>query len=233
MEQTGAAAVPQDSIAPLSGEAAAVTVEGGVEAPAADTEVSERAALQQQLEATRRAEELNRRHLEEQFKARLASELKVDAPQPERPKLTERDHAFLGARPGIERNPEFMRVAGSLPGYGTDKFYRALEALFPIEDFRSKDQLPSTHNAAEPAPEPEPKPQQARPERQGPVYSAPVHRDGAVNYSGKPAPLSPSSVRLSPDERQIARACGQSEVEYARHKLELQRRRAAGLLQEG
>jgi hypothetical protein len=58
--------------------------------------------------------------------------MRPDAAQPEPPKLSERDHAFLGARPGIDRNPEFRRVAASLPGYGTDRFYAALEALFPV-----------------------------------------------------------------------------------------------------
>jgi hypothetical protein len=46
------------------------------------------------------------------------------------------------------------------------------------------------------------------------------------------APPSAHSVRLSPDERQIARASGMSDVDYARNKLELERRRAAGLLQD-
>jgi len=38
-------------------------------------------------------------------------------------------------------------------------------------------------------------------------------------------------VRLTVDERQVAKASGMSEIEYAKNKIELERRRRAGLLQ--
>ena len=60
--------------------------------------------------------------------------------------------------------------------------------------------------------------------------SAPPHREIA-SYSGKRAPLSPRATILSPDERQIAKTSGISEVEYANNKIELERRRRAGQLQ--
>ena len=64
------------------------------------------------------------------------------------------------------------------------------------------------------------------PEQPGPAsyVSAPVSR-GAVGGYREP---SPSQVKLSPDELQIAAASGISATEYAKNKLRLAREKASG-----
>ena len=56
-----------------------------------------------------------------------------------------------------------------------------------------------------------------------------------TNADDKRRTYTPSkdAVTLSPDARDIARASGMSEVEYARLVLELRRRKKAGLYQDG
>jgi hypothetical protein len=59
------------------------------------------------------------------------------------------------------------------------------------------------------------------------IVSAPVSR-GEVGGYREP---SPSQVKLSGEEREIARAAGISEVEYAKHKLAMLRKQRAGEIQ--
>jgi hypothetical protein len=59
--------------------------------------------------------------------------------------------------------------------------------------------------------------------------SAPPHREAPSYHSGE-RPLSQTSVKLSPNEREIARLSGISEAEFARQKLKLQRYKASGLI---
>ena len=63
----------------------------------------------------------------------------------------------------------------------------------------------------------------------GYVVSAPPHREPVSVATGRPTN---SRVTLSPLEREIAHAAGQTEAEYAAGKLQLERRRQAGLLQD-
>ena len=121
--------------------------------------------------------------------------------------------------------------------YGTDAFYRVLESEFPVSDFRPADKLPSNMREAPPAAsdtyatEPAMPAAIERPQYDGPPVSAPPSRE-TTSYSGERAPLSPSSIRLSREQLEIARASGLTPVQYARNLLELQRRRDAGELQQ-
>jgi hypothetical protein len=62
--------------------------------------------------------------------------------------------------------------------------------------------------------------------------SAPVSRANGPSYSGG-YKLSPHSIRLSADERFIARQSGMSDVEYAKQKIKLAEMKEAGLLNDG
>ena len=70
-----------------------------------------------------------------------------------------------------------------------------------------------------PAPMPEPRP--------APRYSAPVSRTTPGGGYTRPG-----EVTLSPEERQIARASGISDLEYARNKVRLAQEKALGRYNE-
>jgi hypothetical protein len=85
--------------------------------------------------------------------------------------------------------------------------------------------LQSQARAAQPTPaifQPPPPPDRAA------IYSAPVSRR---DIGGVREP-SPSSVRLSPEEKEIAAVSGLSQVEYARHKLRLEAEKRRGERQQ-
>src|SRR5262245_13443734 len=73
-------------------------------------------------------------------------------PSPEQQlQLSERDRQFLGARPGVEKDPRLGQVVQSLASvYGNDAdgFYAALNRAFPIENYRRIE--PSPENKFEP-----------------------------------------------------------------------------------
>jgi hypothetical protein len=71
-------------------------------------------------------------------------------------------------------------------------------------------------------------PSPAAPPDRSSLYAAPVSRTAP---SGSPREPSPSQVRLTPEEMQIAAASGISHTEYARHKLTMLKRKASGELQ--
>jgi hypothetical protein len=62
--------------------------------------------------------------------------------------------------------------------------------------------------------------------------SAPVSRDGVNLTNGRPRPNN-GSIMLSPEEREIARNSGLTDIEYARQKVILQEHKAAGRIQQG
>src|SRR5262245_48852545 len=95
---------------------------GGIEPAAAPAaEPAGASNIREQLAALQAGEGLLQRQREEEHRARLAAQMKIEQqPKQEQPKLSERDLEFLGARPGIQNDPNFFRTAGALPGYGTD-----------------------------------------------------------------------------------------------------------------
>jgi hypothetical protein len=208
-------------------------------APASNNEAaspSDSDALKQRLAELQEAEQ---RHREQQ--AQIVSAMKIE-PKPQQqkqPEFNESDRRFLGARPGLANDWRLSAAVSTLEGlgirWGSPRFYESLEAMFPLQDFVPADKLPgnlketkeTSENTDTYATEP-----QQQSQRTGPVYSAPAHRD-VPSFSGERPPTSPSAVRLSADERQIAAGLGLTELEFAKQKLELARRKAAGLIQDG
>jgi hypothetical protein len=191
--------------------------------------------LQKQLEALRAGEALLRQQREAEIRTQLAAQMEPDKPAPrpqDAPKFTERDFAFMGAGPGIQSDPRLGAAAQNLEAigirWGSDRFYKAMESIFPIEEFRRVE--PSQ---GAPANAPAATVHASEPARPSIGLSAPVSREGAVSYSGSRPPDSPTSVRLSRDEREIARASGMTEVEYAKNKIRLAQLKKAGLVQDG
>jgi hypothetical protein len=155
-----------------------------------------------------------------QLQAETLANMQLDKPQPkpEEPQFSERDLQWLGARPGIEKDPTVGPTANALAyafGNGTDEFYRAMDVRFPIDHYRriesKQDEVPAMPPRA--ASETEAPPTEWRV-----VTSAPVSR-GVPSDSYVP---SPGKVHLSKDEMDIAAASNMTPVEYAREKLKLE-----------
>jgi hypothetical protein len=176
--------------------------------------------LQARLRELQDAERAAADHMAAQ-KVMIQAQMQRDTPPPEPPKFSERDLQFLGARPGIEKDQSFCAMAASLPRFGihwdTPEFYRTLAAAFPLENYRRVEQ-----------PKPDDKPPAFAEDDDRPSVSAPISR--SVPSGGR---YSPTSTTLSADERAVARAAGMSDVQYARQKLLLLQRKAAGLIQDG
>ncbi len=116
---------------------------------------------------------------------------------------------------GLERDsPQFFKAV-------EENFAKRLDAL----NQRAVEQPTLAAAPAVFAPRPAPPP--APPDRSG-MYSAPVSRGTPGTYREP----SPSSVRLSPAELEIAQASKISATEYARLKLKMLKERAAGERQE-
>jgi hypothetical protein len=220
-------------------------------APSDDKETLKRRLAE--LEAAER----NAAQLRQQ-QAEIQAQMVREQQQPEAPKLSERDLAFIGARPGIDRDPRLAHMANGLEGagiaYGSNRFYEMLEAAFPLSDYRRAESIPPNMSAPVSAPNgdtPHISPERfAQPESidarmiaeakameapepiqyDGGIHSAPPSRESFSYSTGR---ATPGRVVLSRDERDLARSCGVSETEWAKGKLKLEARRRAGLLQEG
>ena len=181
-------------------------------------------ALQQRLRELQAAERAAAEHMRSQQEL-INSHLRIEKEQPQPPEFSQRDLEFLGSRPGIEKDQRFVQMAASLPSFGihwnTPDFYRTLEAAFPVEHYRRVEQ---------PKPEPDKAPAYAEEVEDQPPVSAPI--SGEVPSGGRYVP-SASSYRLSPEEREIARASNMSEVDYARNRLRLEEMKRRGLVQDG
>jgi hypothetical protein len=218
-----AAAVPADppsmaADAPSSASAAPVS--------------DERESLRARLAEIERAEQFQR--------AQIASQMAPEPKPPEPPKLSEKDYEFLGERPGVERDPRLAPTAqalGAVFQYGSDAFYRALRDASPITDYRRVEPQTDTNGGEMPRASEPPKPAPPKPRApyNGPPVSAPISREPPAMSSGQ-RPSSQQSVRLSPDQREIASSIAQTrgisqqeaEREYARHLLQINRDRASG-----
>jgi hypothetical protein len=119
-------------------------------------------------------------------------------------------------------------VARDLPD-----FNRIMETHFDALMQRAEAQMQAAAAqltpTAEPTPaffEPPPSPPEPAPppENRAHIVSAPVSRRDAGGYREP----SPSSVRLTPAELEVARSAGISTTEYARHKLRMEREKRSG-----
>jgi hypothetical protein len=198
------------------------------------------ATLRQQIEHLRTSQELERRHAQQMIAAQHAQQAQRQPSREE--KLSawranggdEGDIAFLEAHPEmIDRHDVTIAAAeaAAQQGFerGTPEHREATRELFHRH---LGHQQPQPAAPAEPAPaffRPEPTRSPAAPPDRSSMYSAPPSRQAPS--TGYRVPSSPSQVRLTPEEMQIAAASGISHTEYARHKLTMLKRKASGEIQ--
>jgi hypothetical protein len=153
---------------------------------------------------------------------------------------------WLAVPPGIVTDPQAIATSTRLVQQGyqlaSPAWRDAMERNgFVSKDYSQQSAKPVVHQGPL-ATEEQPKPERLESEEQpmeepehraeARYMSAPVSREGGVSLSGERS-LSASSVRLSPDERHIARTSGISEVEYARQKIKLEQMKRQGFHQDG
>jgi hypothetical protein len=136
----------------------------------------------------------------------------------------------MRGRPALIDRPDITQqaVAAALHAgleRGTPDFHTAVENNFNTLMGRVEAQATPAATPAFFQPPPSPAPAQASPSA---MYSAPPSRSAPGGGYREP---SPSQVRLSPEEMQIAAASGISDTEYARYKLRLAREKRDGTRQ--
>jgi hypothetical protein len=204
-------------------------------APNGTSPANEGSMLRARLAEIEAAERLQR--------AQINSQMVQEPKPPAQPQLSEKDYEFLGERPGVERDPRLAPTAqalGAVFQYGSDAFYRALRDAFPITDYRRVEPQADSNGsemlrASEP---PKPAPPRPRAPYNGPPLSAPVSREAPMASGMRPS--SQQSVRLSPDQRDIAssiaasRGISQKEAEivYARELIRMNKLKASGQIQD-
>jgi hypothetical protein len=189
-----------------------------------------------QLEAVRQAEQLQKQqysHLRppqtrEQWIAAVMqqsgttqaeAEFLLDHPQMMyQPKALSKALADITAQ-GLQRDdsPEFFQAVKERFGHHVER--RQQKAA------RKASEQPTPEFFQPPVPPPEPPAEQT----QSAIFSAPVSRQ--VGSGGGYQP-SLSSVRLTQEQQQIARASGISDTEYARQKLRMLQAQQAGIIQK-
>jgi hypothetical protein len=186
--------------------------------------------LQAQIAAQKQAELVQQQAFEAQ--RQIAAQMAIEkTPKQEPPQLSERDLEFLGARPGIQSDPSFNQSVAALAHvykYGSDDFYKAMELKYPVSDFR---RLEPKHQEDRPdAPAFMETKMEEKPAQRRVVVSAPVSRSGQP--SGGDYSPSPSRVKLSAAERQIAAQSGLTDAQYAEQKIKMERLKASGFYRE-
>jgi hypothetical protein len=195
------------------------------EQPAAP-EINADNAMKLQIEAMRRSAELQQRY--------GAQVQLVNAWR--RSGVSEPEIEFLLSHPDFVRHQKVaQRALNQVVGEGhqrnTPEFFTALESAFN-DHMQDKQERKIAKAASEPVPEffqPPPVPEPEPPAQRESIYSAPVSREVPTGGYREP---SLSSVRLTIDEKQIARNSGISEVEYAKQKLKMLRQQASGEIQK-
>jgi hypothetical protein len=198
------------------------------------------AALLHQL-AHLRASEQAQKEFATQVAAQRAAQMAAPAPTlPDGPEvriaiwrqqgLTDDDASFLQQRPDMVNNPALTRLAYGLTlqaGVPRDSpdFAAAMEGNFA--SLLNRAQAQSQPAAADPAgffaPRPAPSPAAVH-EQRASIVSAPVSR----REVGGHRELSPSQVRLSAAEVEMAKASGVTERQYAEGKLRMMKLKALG-----
>ena len=144
--------------------------------------------------------------------------------------MSDQDYTFLAENPDMVAHDRLTAAAAhqaAQEGHArdSDAHRKRTRQLFNEHFVKMQSGEP-----APPAPEPEffRPPPPPEPRSAAAYVSAPVSR-GEVGGYREP---SPSSVKLSPDEREIARASGISETEYARNKIAMMRKQRTGEIQK-
>jgi hypothetical protein len=150
---------------------------------------------------------------------------------------TEAEANFLLDRPPMLTNPKAMQKAmAEIQAAGVKRddspeYFQAVESAFQ-HHLQRKQEKAAAKAESQPTPkffQPPPAPPQEPPEHaQAAIYSAPVSREAGGGGGYQP---SPSSVRLSPQEREAAKMAGISETEYAHQKLRMLQAQRDGTIQ--
>jgi len=192
----------------------------------AQAEAEGAAILRQQMGALRQATEHQR-----QQAAEPSLEARLD--QWRQAGLPEGEISFLRQHPQMADAPELTQAAAHealAAGHqmGSDQFHSFMRQRFDHHMGEVERRAPAAPPAAQTpeffaATEPPTTPDPSA------LVSAPVSRQ--VPTSGRTYEMAPSQVRLTVEERQIARASGISETQYAANKLRMLRERAEGTRQ--
>ncbi len=179
-------------------------------------------ALQRQLQQLRESEELQRRQHQAAMQ-RAQHMTRVEFLQSQG--LTKTEAEFFDRHEDMMANQQQAGEAASealAAGLERDspEFFQAVEQNFAkrLDALNQRAAAQSAFFAPRSAPSPTP------PDRSG-MYSAPVSRGSVGTGYREP---SPRQVKLTPEEQQIARASGISDVQYAANKLRMLRERASG-----
>jgi hypothetical protein len=190
------------------------------------------AALRRQIEALRHSEALLRQ-----------------PPQPQRP-LTREEKLAAWKTQGmpqvevdfLERNPDLVD-ADRLTAFsanealqqghsrGSPEFFDAVKANFDRHLIELQNQAQQTEQPMQETPKFFQPPPPPKPRTPPSIVSAPVSREIPTGGPRPEYQQDPTKVHLSVAEREIARASGISEIEYARQKVRLEREKRDGLRQ--
>ena len=94
-------------------------------------------ALQSQLAAQKNAELVQQQAFEQQ--RLLHAQMQTKREPPAAPQLSEKDYEWLGARPGVEKDPTLGQTANALAfvyGARTPAYYQALDMKYPVSNYR-------------------------------------------------------------------------------------------------
>jgi hypothetical protein len=217
--------IPTSEKIKVDGEpsADAVVVRHESDAPP-DVAVDEATArLQRQIEELRRSEELQRQAAtmpqrppsrEEKLAAWRAQGMSAE------------DERALTERPEMIDYPRLTAVAAHEAAQhherGTDRHRQATREIFDQHLAHLQAQVQSP---AEPPPQSFRPPPPPEPPSPASYVSAPVSRGEAGGYLREP---SPSSVRLTPEQREAAALAGITDVEYAKNLIRMRKEIASG-----
>jgi hypothetical protein len=194
-------------------------------------------ALQKQLADLRKSEELQRQYAMHQHAVQMSQraqpQTRVQFLQSQG--LTKTEAEWFDSREDIMSSMSNQQLASEAAAEAlaagierdSPQFFEAVE-----QGFAKRVEAMNQQPAEQPTPaffQPRSvSPSPAAPPDRSSLYAAPVSRTAP---SGSPREPSPSQVRLTPEEMQIAAASGISHTEYARHKLTMLKRKASGELQ--
>jgi hypothetical protein len=151
--------------------------------------------------------------------------------------LPESEVEFLKAHPIMLDAPELTYMAAceaAQAGHqvGTPEFHEHVRNRFDFHMGEVHRRASAVPPAAQPTPEffAPPEPPAPAPPDQSSLVAAPVSRE--VNWSGRSyTASSPDQIRLTAAQREAARMSGLTDIQYAKQLIELDRRKAAGLIQ--
>lgn len=188
-------------------------------------------ALQRQIDALQQSEQLQRQHRATMAQQRPSHDQLLHHWRTQHG-MSEADERFLRGNPAMIDHAQLTAIAANEAAQqghqrDSDTHRQATKAIFDQHLARLQAQAPAnsapqpTAAFFQPPPPPAPKDKAA-------MYSAPVSR-GEVGGYREP---SPSQVRLTLEQKEIARASGISETAYARNLLRMEREKRSGERQQ-